>query len=225
MARAEAPADRNAREMRGRGRPAAGRRTAIRRWIKPAVFIACCVPILKIGYEAFLGPGLGANPIEAVLNRLGWWTLFLLLATLACTPFKILLGWTWPNRLRRMLGLFAFAYAALHFLVYVGVDQFFDWEAIAEDVTKRKFIMVGFAALLLLVPLAVTSTSRSVRKLGFARWKRLHRLLYVIAMLGVVHFVWRVKADAREPLLFATAFAVSMGVRLLPLVRRRLART
>ena len=137
------------------------------------------------------------------MNRLGFWTLTLLLATLAPTPIQIVTGWKWPLRLRRMLGLEAFLYVCLHFAVYLGVDQFFDWSAIGKDIVKRQFITVGFAAFVLLIPLAITSTDGMVRRLGFVRWKRLHRLIYVAAVLGVVHFVWRVKSDLRQPLIFA----------------------
>jgi sulfoxide reductase heme-binding subunit YedZ len=178
----------------------------------------CAIPLFKVVADGLLHR-LGANPVEAVLNRLGFWALVLLLASLAPTPLKILFGWTWPMPLRRMIGLFAFFYAFLHLSAYVGLDQFFDLAAILADVVKRKFITIGFAAFLLLVPLAVTSTNRAVRRMGFERWKRLHRLAYVAAILGVIHFVWRVKADLREPLVFAAVLVISMAVRLLS--RRR----
>jgi sulfoxide reductase heme-binding subunit YedZ len=197
---------------------------AARRWTSAAVFAACSLPLAKLAWDAAHG-GLGANPIEAVLNRFGFWTLFLLVASLAPTPLRILTGWGGAIRYRRMVGLFAFFYACLHLATYAGVDQFFDWEAIVEDVVKRPFITVGFAAFLLLVPLALTSTNGAVRRLGFVRWKRLHRLVYVAAALGVVHFVWRVKADLREPLLFAAAVALLLAVRVVAaLGARRLRR-
>ncbi|HEY7371708.1 MAG TPA: protein-methionine-sulfoxide reductase heme-binding subunit MsrQ [Polyangia bacterium] len=147
------------------------------------------------------------------MNRLGFWTLTLLLVTLAPTPIQIVTGWKWPLRLRRMLGLETFLYVCLHFAVYLGVDQFFDLGAIGKDIVKRKFITVGFAAFLLLIPLAITSTDGMVRRLGFVRWKRLHRLIYLAAVLGVVHFVWRVKSDLRQPLWFAAALAVLLVIR------------
>ncbi len=181
-----------------------------RTWV--AVFAAGCLPASLIGIDALRG-GLGANPIAEILNRLGFWALTFLLASLAPTALKIALGWTEPVRYRRMAGLFAFFYAFLHFATYLGVDQFFDWGAIGADIVKRKFITIGFLAFLLLVPLAVTSTDRWVRKLGFARWKRLHRLSYVAALCGVVHFVWRVKADLRQPLIFAAILAVLLLLR------------
>jgi methionine sulfoxide reductase heme-binding subunit len=192
-----------------------------RRLLFALVFAASLVPLLLLGLDAFRGR-LGANPIEAILNRLGWWTLTFLLLALVPTPLQRLTGWTWPARYRRMLGLFAFFYGCLHFSCYVGVDQFFDWHAIVADVVKRKFITIGMLALSLLVPLALTSTRRSVRRLGYVRWKRVHRLVYLAAISGVVHFVWRVKADLREPLIFAAMLALLLVLRL-PLRRRRAA--
>ena len=189
------------------------RRVALK-WLKPAAFVACLVPLLKIGVDAFLGSGLGPNPIAEILNRLGFWTLTMLTITLACTPAKIVAGITWPLRLRRMLGLFTFFYGALHFAVYLGVDQFFDWRAILEDIAKRKFITFGFLALVLMMPLAITSTNRAVRRLGFARWKLLHRLVYIVAALGLIHFVWRVKADLTKPLTFIAIVSALMAIRI-----------
>jgi sulfoxide reductase heme-binding subunit YedZ len=197
-------------------------RTRIR-WLKTATFVACCLPVANIAADAFLG-GLGANPIEQVLNRLGFWTLTFLTLSLVPTPAHDLLGLSWPVRLRRMLGLFAFAHATLHLLWYVGVDQFFDLALLAKDVAKRKFMAVGFTAWLLLVPLAVTSTDRWVRRLGYARWKRLHRLVYAAALLGVVHFVWRVKADLRRPSFFIAALALLLLARVVPRLAARRAR-
>lgn len=187
-------------------------RTA-RRLATLGVFAACALPLALLGADALRGL-LGANPIEAAMNRLGWWTLFFLLVALSPTPLRLVFGWTWPARHRRMLGLFAFAYACLHLAVYAGVDQFFDWRAIVADVTKRKFITIGMLAFALLVPLALTSTDRWVRRLGYVRWKRLHRLVYVAAVCGVVHFVWRVKADYLEPAIFALVLALLLLVRI-----------
>jgi sulfoxide reductase heme-binding subunit YedZ len=150
------------------------------------------------------------------MNRLGFWTLTWLVLSLAATPMKTLFGLTEPLRVRKMVGLFAFFYGALHFVTYVALDQAFDIDDIFADIVKRKFITVGFAALITLAPLAATSTNRAVRRLGFRRWKRLHRLVYVAAVLGVVHFVWRVKADYLEPALFAVALAALLVARLLP---------
>jgi sulfoxide reductase heme-binding subunit YedZ len=170
------------------------------------------LPLAKIGWDGATG-ALGANPIETVQNRLGFWTITLLALSLVPTPAKDLAGLAWPQRLRRMLGVTAFAYALLHFLFYVVVDKFFDWPVIATDLTKRPFLVVGFAALLCLVPLAVTSTDGWVRRLGYGRWKAIHRLAYLAAALAVVHFAWRVKADLRRPLLYAAIFALLLAAR------------
>jgi sulfoxide reductase heme-binding subunit YedZ len=184
-------------------------RSRIAKW---AIGVLALVPAARIASLAFAGD-LGPNPIAEAMNRLGFWTLTLLLATLAPTPIQIVTGWKWPLRLRRMLGLETFLYVCLHFAVYLGVDQFFDWSAIGKDIVKRKFITVGFAAFLLLIPLAITSTDGMVRRLGFVRWKRLHRLIYLAAVLGVVHFVWRVKSDLRQPLIFAAVLASLLAIR------------
>jgi sulfoxide reductase heme-binding subunit YedZ len=170
-------------------------------WLKPAVFVGSLVPLLDLLLRAAQGT-LSANPVAAALNRLGLLTLIFLLATLALTPLRLLFGWTWPIRIRRMLGLFAFFYASLHFVTYLAIDQQFDFRTIVEDILKRQFIFVGFAAFLLLIPLALTSTNASVRRLGIQRWQRLHRLVYVAATLGVIHFVWRVKRDLTEPVIY-----------------------
>jgi sulfoxide reductase heme-binding subunit YedZ len=177
------------------------------------VVVALLLPLANIGWDAFTD-GLGANPIEAVQNRLGFWAITLLALSLVPTPAKDLLGVGWLQRLRRVLGVTAFAYALLHFTFYVGVDKFFDWRTISTDLTKRPFIMVGFAALLCLTPLAVTSTDGWVKRLGFKTWKRIHRLAYLAAALAVVHFVWRVKADLCRPLLFAAILLALLAVRL-----------
>jgi sulfoxide reductase heme-binding subunit YedZ len=187
---------------------------ARRRLVALLIFAASLVPLLLVVADALRGR-LGANPIEAILNRFGYWTLVFVLLALVPTPLQRLSGWTWIAPHRRMIGLFAFFYACLHVATYVGIDQFFDWRAIVADVAKRKFITIGMLAFALLVPLALTSTDGSVRRLGYARWKRLHRLVYAAALCGVVHFTWRVKADLREPLLFAAALAALLAVRLI----------
>ncbi len=209
-------------------RPAADRRPAptARRalgWLVPATAIAGALPLAKLAADAFSG-GLGANPVEAGLNRLGFWTLTLLAASLAATPAHDLLGLRWPVRVRRTLGLLAFAYGVLHFAWYLGIDKFFDLGDVSRDVVKRKFTTVGFSALLLLLPLALTSTDRSVRRLGYPRWKRLHRLAYLAAVLGVVHFLWRVKADHRRPAIFAVVVLALLAARLPAGIRRYRAR-
>ncbi len=189
-------------------------------WLKPGVFVGALVPLAEIVRRAITG-GLGANPIAEALNLLGLMALVFLIASLACTPAKTVLGWTWPNRLRRMLGLFAFFYAALHVALYAGVDQGLAWKAIWTDVVKRKFIFVGFAAFVLLIPLAWTSTQDAVRRLGFVAWKRIHRLAYLAAALAAIHFVWRVKKDVTEPAIYATILAVLLAVRLFTFARTK----
>jgi sulfoxide reductase heme-binding subunit YedZ len=226
-----ASAPRSARPAPAAGPEAAGaagsRRLAARslalRALKPLAFALSCLPLAKLAADAFTG-GLGANPIAEGMNRLGFWTLTFLTLSLVPTPAKDLLGLSWPIRIRRMLGLFAFAYAAMHFAWYLGVDKFFDLPEIGKDIAKRKFITVGFATLLLLVPLAVTSTDRAVRRMGFRRWKRLHRLVYAAALLGVVHFAWRVKADVLKPAIFAAAVGLLLVARLAPAARRAIGR-
>jgi sulfoxide reductase heme-binding subunit YedZ len=188
------------------------------RWQQAAALALGLAPLAKLAVDAATG-GLTANPIEAVLNRLGFWTFTLLCASLSVTPLHDLTGLAWPVRQRRLLGLFAFGYATLHFLWYLAIDQGLALELLAVDVLKRPFIAVGFAALLLLVPLAVTSTDGWVRRLGYRRWKRLHRLAYLAALLAAVHFLWRVKADHRRP----AAFAAVVGVLLLARLVRFLA--
>jgi sulfoxide reductase heme-binding subunit YedZ len=172
-------------------------------------------PLAKLAADALAG-GLTANPVEAVQNRLGFWALTWLAASLAATPLHDLAGLAWPLRLRRLLGLSAFGYAALHLLWWLVVDQGLELDAVGADVARRPFVTVGLAAFLILLPLAVTSTSGWVRRLGFRAWKRLHRLAYAAALLGVVHFLWRVKADHRRPALFAAVIGGLLLARLLP---------
>jgi len=192
-------------------------------WLKPAVFVGALSPLLYLALRLVLGK-LGANFIEEALNQLGLVALVFLVASLCCTPLKTFVGWTWPMRLRRMLGLFAFFYASLHLSTYVFIDQQLDWATLVEDVFKRKFILVGMLSFLLMVPLAVTSTSASVRRLGFQRWTRLHRLVYLSAIFACVHFLWRVKADLTEPLLYAGALGLLFVLRLWTYGRKRLQR-
>ncbi len=180
--------------------------------IKPLVFGLCLAPCLWLVWGAFFD-GLGPNPVEAITHRTGDWTLRLLLITLAVTPLRRITGWQLPLRLRRMLGLFAFFYVVLHFLTWIWLDQDFQWSAALADVIKRPYITLGFGALLMLVPLAVTSTRGWMRRLGI-NWKRLHRLVYLIAGAGVVHYFWLVKADYREPALYALVLGVLLAARL-----------
>jgi methionine sulfoxide reductase heme-binding subunit len=150
----------------------------------------------------------------------GRWTLRLLLVTLAITPVRRVTGWNRLIGFRRMLGLFAFFYATLHFTTYLAIDQFFHWETIVEDITKRPFIMAGFGAFVLLVPLALTSTRGWIQRLG-RRWQILHRLIYVSSSLAVVHFIWKVKSDLRDPLVYASILAVLLGFRVVWWISRR----
>ncbi len=190
------------------------------RLLKPATAVLSSLPLAKLAADGAMGR-LGPNPVAEGMNRLGFWTFTFLALSLVPTPAKDFLGLAWAARVRRMLGLFAFAYALLHFGWYLGVDQFFAFGEIWKDVAKRKFITVGFCAFLVLVPLAVTSTNGAVRRLGFRRWKRLHRLVYVAALLGVIHFVWRVKADLRKPAIFAAAIASLLLLRAVAWARKR----
>jgi len=181
-------------------------------WLKPLVFAAALSPLLWLASRAVLGT-LGPDPVAEVLNRLGLYAISLLLCSLACTPLQIVLGWTWPLRVRRMLGLFAFFYACLHLSTYVFLDQGFDFAGIGKDIAKRRFVTVGFAAWCALVPLAVTSTQAWVKRLGFRRWKSLHRLAYLAGGLACVHFIWRFKTALLQPLLFTAVLALLLGVR------------
>lgn len=193
------------------------------KWPKRATFAVAMVPLARIVFLFFTNR-LGANPIAEALNKLGFWTLILLLATLLCTPLKILVGWKWPLKVRKMLGLCAFFYACLHLGMYVGVDQFFDWGEIYRDIIKRPFITAGLFTFALLLPLAITSPNRMVQLMGFVRWKRLHRLVYLAGAAGVVHFKWRVKGDQIEPLVYGGVLAVLLLIRLGDFLRHRKAR-
>jgi sulfoxide reductase heme-binding subunit YedZ len=187
------------------------------------VWLAGLVPLAYLVACAATGK-LGANPIDFVTDTLGDWTLRILLASLAMTPLRILTGQAWPITLRRLLGLFAFAYALLHFSVWVVLDFFFDWELMLEDIVKRPYITVGMTALVLLVPLAVTSTSGMIRRLGGKAWRRLHRLAYVAAILGVLHYLWLAKVGVHTPWIYAAILAVLLAIRVIDAVRKRLGR-
>lgn len=156
---------------------------------------------------------LGVNPVETVTRETGLWGLRFLLATLAITPLRRLTGWNWLMRLRRMLGLYAFFYAGLHMLTWLVLDHFFDWMEIGRDILKRSYITLGFAAFVLLIPLAATSTDGMMRRLGGRRWKRLHGTVYLIGVLAVLHFLWLVKADIRDPAAYGAALALLLGLR------------
>lgn len=189
-------------------------------WLKPGLFAGGLIPLVVLVWRAAQRT-LGADAIAVGLNQLGYLALVFLMGSLACTPLKTLTGWTWPIRIRRMLGLFAFFYASLHLVTYVGIDQQLDWPVLWGDVTQRKFMVVGFLAFLCLAPLAWTSTDASVRRLGFQRWKALHRLAYVAGVLAVVHFTWRVKSDVRVPMTWAAILGVLFLVRIASAVRDR----
>lgn len=183
-------------------------------WLKTGIFLLALLPFGKLLLDAWQDD-LGANPIEKITHTTGFWTLSFLLITLSASPLRRLTHWAWPIRLRRMLGLFAFFYASLHFLCYLVLDQFFDWAAILEDIGKRPYITVGFSAFVLLVPLAITSNHYLTRKLGGKLWKRLHALVYPISIAGVVHFFWLVKKDISTPLIFAVLLGLLLSARVL----------
>ncbi|HSQ11360.1 MAG TPA: protein-methionine-sulfoxide reductase heme-binding subunit MsrQ [Burkholderiaceae bacterium] len=184
--------------------------------VRAVVFTLAMLPLLALIYRATDG-GLGANPVEAILRSLGTWTLVLLLVTLAITPLRWLTGWAWLLRLRRMLGLTSFFYALLHVVAFVWLDHWFEWAAIVADVVKRPYLTFGFAAFVLMIPLAATSTNAMVRRLGGRQWQQLHRLVYGIAVLGVLHFWFHklAKNDLAEPALYAAVLAVLLGTRLI----------
>jgi methionine sulfoxide reductase heme-binding subunit len=180
---------------------------------KVAVFLTSLTPLALLGWFA-LTDNLGANPIEVITHWTGDSTIIFLLITLTVTPLRKLTGWNDAIKFRRMLGLCAFFYACLHFTTYIWLDQFFDFPGILKDVAKRPFITVGFASVVFLIPLAVTSTSAMVRRLG-KRWQKLHRAIYVIAAAGVIHYWWLVKKDIRWPLIYGTVLVVLLGYRFL----------
>jgi sulfoxide reductase heme-binding subunit YedZ len=192
------------------------------RYLKIAVFLICLLPLALLLWRFFgahptdmtnWGAGLGANPIEKITHKTGDWTLRFLLITLSITPLRKLLHIPALIKFRRMLGLFAFFYASLHFITYIWLDKFFNLHEMLADIAKRKFITVGFAAFLLLIPLAVTSTSGWIRRLGGKRWQALHRLIYFSAICGVIHYLWLVKADIRKPLEYGAVLGVLLGYR------------
>lgn len=190
------------------------------RWIKPPLFLLCLAPLAWLLLGAY-HHGLGANPIEFITHATGDWTIRFLVITLAVTPLRRLLGLPQLIGFRRMLGLFAFFYGCLHLLTYVWLDKFFDVHEMVKDVVKRPFITAGFTALMLMVPLAVTSTTGWIRRLGGRRWQALHRLIYVSAAAAVVHYYWQVKSDVRLPLFYGTLVALLLGYRAAVALRER----
>ena len=178
-------------------------------WAKVLVFLVCLIPALLLAWD-WHRDALGANPAENIIHTNGDWTIHFLLITLCITPLRRILHIPWLIRFRRMLGLFALFYGCLHLMSYLWLDQFFDWAGIWKDIYKRPFITVGFAGWLLMVPLGLTSTAWSIRKLGGKRWQLLHRLIYISALCGVIHFYWLVKSDVRRPLLYGAILLALM---------------
>ena len=181
--------------------------------VKTGVFAAALAPFTALVVAGFTD-GLGANPVETITHTTGDWTLRLLLAALAITPLRHLTGWTWLTRMRRMVGLFAFFYLMLHFSTYAVLDASLDLAYVVEDVADRLYITAGFSAFVMLVPLAATSTNAMVRRLGPLRWRKLHRLVYAAGICGVLHYLWLVKADLREPLVYTGILAILLAARL-----------
>ncbi|BBF87147.1 membrane protein YedZ [Aquitalea magnusonii] len=197
--------------------PAAARQPARFNWLKIAVFVLCLLPLARAAWIVLSGDAV--NPVEFITRSTGTWTLSFLLITLAISPLRQLSGWGWPLRLRRMLGLYAFFYGSLHLSTYVWLDQFFDWPGMLHDIIKRPFITVGFAAMLLMTPLAITSTQGWMKRLK-RNWGKLHQLVYPVALLGVLHYWWLVKKDLTQPMFYAVVLAVLLGWRLYRRLRR-----
>lgn len=191
------------------------------RWIKPVLFVACLAPAIWLIVGAFQGQ-LGANPIEYITHSTGDWTLRFLLITLAISPARKLLNQPDLIRFRRMLGLWAFFYGVLHLLIWIGLDKFFDVREMGADVVKRRYIAVGMLGFVLMIPLALTSTTAAIRRLG-KNWVRLHRLIYVSAAAGVIHYWWLVKSDIRLPLMYGVILAFLLSLRLITARRKRVA--
>jgi sulfoxide reductase heme-binding subunit YedZ len=181
--------------------------------LKTALWAACLAPACRLLYKGLTG-GLGANPIEFITLSTGTWTLVLILVTLSITPLRRITRQNWLIKLRRPIGLFAFFYAFLHFTTYIWLDKFFDFQEMAKDVAKRPFITAGFLAFILLIPLTATSTADAVRQLGGRNWQLLHRLIYITAAAGVVHYWWKVKADHLLPSIYGAVFILLMLLRL-----------
>jgi sulfoxide reductase heme-binding subunit YedZ len=184
------------------------------RLTKILVFLAALIPLARLLWK-FFHDSLGANPIEVITHSTGDWTLILILTTLSITPLRRLTRQYWLISLRRMIGLFAFFYGTLHFLTYIWLDKFFDFHEILKDIAKRPFITIGFSAFILMIPLAATSTAWSIRRLGGKNWQRLHRLIYLTAILGVIHYIWLVKADKRKPIEYGIVLAILLAYRLI----------
>lgn len=188
---------------------------------KPMVFLICLLPAILVAGDALgITGGLGANPIEAILDRFGNWALRFIMITLAVTPLRRMTGWNWLSRFRRMLGLFTFFYAFMHFVTWFVLDREMRFDDVVEDLTERPFITLGFTALVLLIALAATSFTAIRRRMG-KRWQSLHNMTYVIGILGVWHYWWQVKKDITEPLIYAAILAVLLGARFIRFLHRR----
>jgi methionine sulfoxide reductase heme-binding subunit len=196
----------------------------VRRVLKPALFLACLGPLTWLIYNAFWGD-LGANPIETITNTTGIWTLRLIAITIAITPVRWLTKWNPIITFRRMLGLFAFFYGSVHFMIYFVLDRSLMFDGLWEDIVKRPYITVGFTAFVLMIPLALTSTKGWIRRLGGHRWNLLHKLVYISAVLGVIHYWWKVKLDVTNPMIYAAIVALLLGARLVRWLARRQAAT
>lgn len=192
----------------------------VRRVLKPLVFVAALGPFLWLVYNAFWGD-LGVNPIETITNETGIWTLRLLAVTIAITPIRWLTRWNPIINFRRMIGLFAFFYGTVHFLIYFILDRSLMFDGLWEDIVKRPYITVGFTAFVLMIPLAITSTKGWIRRLGGQRWNLLHRFVYVSASLGVLHYWWKVKLDVTNPMFYAGIVAVLLGWRVVKAINKR----
>jgi sulfoxide reductase heme-binding subunit YedZ len=192
----------------------------MRKLLKPALFLACLWPLGWLIYNMFFGD-LGANPVETITNTTGIWTLRFLAITIAITPIRWLTKWNPIITFRRMIGLFAFFYGTVHFLIYFVLDRSLMFDGLWEDIVERPYITVGFTAFVLMIPLALTSTQASIRRLGGKRWNLLHKLVYVSAALGVVHYWWKVKLDVTDPMVYAAIVAALLGVRVVRWFSRR----
>ena len=187
--------------------------------LKIGVWAICLAPLALLLWRAWTDD-LTANPISFITNTLGDWTFRILLASLTVTPLRIVTGMAWQMPLRRLLGLFAFFYAALHFSVWIGLDHFFNWSQMGADIVKRPYITVGMLALTSLIPLAATSTTGMIKRLGAQHWKRLHRLVYFTAVCAALHFLWLAKVGRTDQYIHAAIVALLLGVRLWDVVRR-----
>lgn len=200
------------------------KRSQLIKWVyKPIIFVLSLAPLAYLA-EGALSNTLSANPIDDITKETGVWTLRFLMITLAVTPLRKISGWSQLSRFRRMFGLYAFFYGCLHFTTYIYLDKFFDLDEILADIAKRPFITMGFAAFSIMIPLAITSTDRITKWVGGKRWQLLHRLVYVSAICGVIHYLWLVKADTSRPLTYGAILAVLLGYRLWDYLKPRIAR-